>query len=279
MNERLKRSGIYAVDRQGIARTSRFTAYVLVFSCIIASGAWFILMSGFWSIAEVQTNELKQLDRGEAVSSTYAILDESDQGPLDGRTIFFIDEKKLAQKLQERLFVDRVAVEKSYPNVLRLLIEERQRSVVFASKDQLLIVDSQGVVTGEVSGSEANVYRQRIGGKASSISTDPPLIVCDLPELVTSGYQATSVETVRVWLDTSEALYRAGLKFRYLRLMEPGSKTLYVHLEKGFDLIMDLESDIKAQADMYRGFEASQPKTMEIKEYVDVRVPGKIFLK
>jgi cell division septal protein FtsQ len=250
-----------------------------VLSCFAGSGAWFFLISGFWSVADVQTNDLKELNRGEVVSSTYQVLDEGDHGPIDGRTIFFIDEKKLGEELQKRLFVDHVAVEKSYPNVLRLLIEERQRSVVFASKDQLLVIDSNGIVTGEVATAESNAFRQRISGKAVALASDPPLIVCDLPELVASGYQATSLETVRRWLDMSEALYRAGLKFRYLRLMEPKSSTVYVRLEKGYDVIMDLDSDLRAQADMYRSFEASAQKNIQIKEYVDVRVPGKVYLK
>ena len=128
-NERGGRSGTYAKTRTGLVNTHRATAIALATSCIALSIVWFIFVSRYWSVTKIETNDLHDLSREEVASTTYDLLDNGGWKPWDRRNIFFVDPQQLEQDLHDRLFVEQVVVDKVYPNVLRLKIEERQRSV------------------------------------------------------------------------------------------------------------------------------------------------------
>lgn len=279
MSLRDGRRGTYTRTRTGLVQSHRRIVVGLVASAAVLTTVWFFFVSGYWSVSTIEVNELKALDRGEVASTTFDILDRGPWKPWDTRSLFFISETDVAAQLRDRLFAESVIVDKVYPNILRLKIQERQRSVVLASKDQLLLVDTSGVVTGEADGALEDASRALLTGRSIAQPNHPPVILCELQELVTAGYQVADPDRTKHWLDTYEALQRAGLKFRYVILMEPASRTLRVKLEKGYDLILDLQTSIPAQIDSYKKFEVSQPKNIQIREYVDVRVPGKIFLK
>jgi hypothetical protein len=61
--------------------------------------------------------------------------------------------------------------------------------------------------------------------------------------------------------------------------MSPTSTTAYVYTDKGFQVLLDLQAPVAPQIETYMKFMASKPKGMEINEYVDVRILGKIYIK
>lgn len=133
-------------------------------------------VSGHWSVSTIEMNDLKGIDRGEVASTTLDLFDRGPWKPWDKRSLFFIDEAELAAQLRERLFAEQVVVDKVYPDILRLKIQERQRSVVFASKDQLLLIDTSGIVTGEASGNLADSSRALLTGRSVAQTTQPVVV-------------------------------------------------------------------------------------------------------
>jgi len=237
-----------------------------------------MIVSKFWDIKKIEVNELAVISRGEVIDAVFKILDENDHFIIKGRNIFFIDTKDLETELNESLFVENVTVDKSYPNILRLIVKERQRSVVIASKDQLLTVDINGLVTGEAIDEVKDELRLRLNDKSFSDSAHPPLILCDLQELATSGYQVADQETVKRWLDTYKTLLSEGLEFRYIKIDDALSRTLRIRLENGIDLLVDILSPLDPQIETYDKYRQSKPK-VNPKEYIDVRIPGKLYIK
>jgi cell division septal protein FtsQ len=278
MEERWRRSGTYVHTRSGMTNTSRVIVTLLVISCIGLACVWFIFVSKFWSVKSIETNDLHDLDRGEVTTTTYDILDHGKWIPWDQRNILFLNTEEVSAALRDRLFVEQVNVDKSYPNVLRLKIVERQRSVFLATKDQLLNVDTNGLVTGDASGKAADDARKQLLGKSFADLSHLPLIVCDLPELASSGYQATRPDIVKRWITSYKAFITAGIKFGYIQVPVITSETATLRTDKGYNIIVDLSGGLESQLDTYKKFLQSQPKA-KILEYVDVRVPGKIYYK
>lgn len=279
MGERISRVGTYRRERSGLVRSNRLIGWTLVVSCAAAGITWFFFVSGFWTVTTVETGPLQQLERGEVASTTFAALDEGEWKPWDRRNILLIDAGELARQLKERLFAEDVAVEKSYPHILRLKITERQRSVVLASTSQLLNVDTNGIVTGEATGETANQARLRLNRKALADLTHQPVVALDLPELAADGYQVADSATVKGWIEAYRALIASGMKFRYMSLTSPTSTAAYVTSDAGWQVIYDLGEPLGPQIETYQKFIRAKSKDLKIYEYVDVRIPGKIFVK
>lgn len=148
-----------------------------------------------------------------------------------------------------------------------------------ASKNQFLVIDMVGVVAGEAGENAAQEARDMLSGKVLANPHLTPLIVCNLPELVTVGYQATDQETVKAWIEAYRAFIASGLKFRYLELSEPKAESLRLAMEDGWEVIFDLSRGLQAQIETYKKFVQSKPRGFKAEQYVDVRVPGKIYVK
>ena len=278
-NERGGRSGTYAKTRTGLVNTHRATAIALATSCIALSIVWFIFVSRYWSVTKIETNDLHDLSREEVASTTYDLLDNGGWKPWDRRNIFFVDPQQLEQDLHDRLFVEQVVVDKVYPNVLRLKIEERQRSVFLASKDQLLNVDTNGIVTGDAGGKGVDDARLQLRNKLLATVSRLPLVVLELPEPASAGYQVTQPEHVKRWITAYKTLVAAGVQFTYMTLESADTQTARLKTDKGFQLVIDLSQDLQPQIDTYKKFLQAKPNSMAINEYVDVRVPGKLYIK
>lgn len=272
-------SGTFSQARGLLQRSNRYLAISLVVAFMAAAGVWFVFVSGYFSVSRIEINELHGVSREEVVSSTYDILEQGKWRPWDRKNLLLIDEKELAEQLKNRLFAEQVSVDKSYPNILRLMIEERQRSVVLASKDQFLVIDMAGVVAGEAGENAAKEARDAINGSLIADLRRTPIVICDLPELATAGYQVTDQETLKTWISAYRAFIGAGLKFRYIRVQEPRSQTVRLAMADGWDAYFDLEKGLEAQIETYKKFIQSKPRGFKADEYVDVRVPGKVYVK
>ncbi len=272
-------SGTFSQARGILQRSNRLLVLALVLAFAVAAAVWFVFVSGYFSVKQLEINELHTISREEVASSTYETLEQGRWRPWDKKNLFFIDENNLAEQLKIRLFAERVTVDKSYPNILRLMIEERQRSVVLASKDQLLVIDMEGVVAGEAGENAAKEARDSIGGSLVANLDRTPVIVCELPELATAGYQVTNQEVLKVWIGAYRAFIGSGLKFRYIGLQEPRSKTAKLAMVDGWDAYFDLDKDLQGQIETYKKFIQSKPRGFKADEYIDVRVPGKVYVK
>ena len=270
---------LFSGVREGRSKAQRFIVILLVIFCAGLSVIWFLFVSRYWSITRIETNELHTTERGEVEVLVYNILDHGSWKPWDARNIFFVDEGVMANALKERLFAENVVVDKVYPNILRLMITERQRSVVLASKDQLLLVDTNGVVTGEATDAVKSMAQALLTHKAVARPQDLPVVVIQLPEPMTTGYQVTKAETVRGWITAYKTLNERGVAFEYLSLEGPGAPTLEAYTNQGYKVVFDVSVPLEAQIESYKAYLRTQGKKVGAQEYIDVRVPGKVFVK
>jgi hypothetical protein len=251
----------------------------LVAAALVAGSVWFVFVSGYWRIDRVEAYGVDGQGRGELEEVVRQVLDEGPWKPWDKQNIFFVDEEDLASKVQQRMFAERVSVEKSYPNILRLIIVERQRSVVVVSKGQQLLVDTAGIVTGETDERLGAYVHSIMNLKAFADASHVPVIVTDLPERAAAGYQASDEVRVKRWITAYRALVEAKVRFRYMGLDTLGSSLARLKAEDGTDILMDLELPLEPQIDTYTTFIRNKKKDVVINEYIDVRVPGKIYVQ
>ncbi len=272
-----RRSGIFTNERLNLERSSRSITIMLVFSFFLVTLLWFFFVSGFWVVKDIEVEGIHGLTRGEVTSTTFQLIDASPWRPWSRRTIFFVKPDQLAQQLQEAIFAENVTVEKRYPNILRLLIQERQRSVLVASNSQILVVDTTGVVTAEADAPTHDSASRRLTNATVSKSSDLPLIQVDLPEPATAGYQATGADTIKTLIRAYKTLEDSNLTFRYIEMAQLGANRIDVVSDQGYNIIMDLTQPLDTQVMTYKKFMQAKSKSVHINQYIDVRVPGTVF--
>lgn len=273
------RKGIFTNERLGLRRSSRLIVVSICAAFVCTVGIWFVFVSGFFRIERIEIEGIQGLDREVVTTTTYRLLDSGPWRPWDRRNIFFIENQKIAEELKDQLFLDSAVVEKSYPNVLRLILKERQRSIVLASKGQLLLVDVHGVVTGETDPVQTERIRRRLSKNELMTADQLPVFVFDLPEPAAPGYQAASAQAIRGWLEASKSLLGARIRHRYITVPQLEGSTMAVQTDGNIDLILERGEQLLVQIEMYRKYMESKPKEMQVREYIDVRVPGKVYVK
>ena len=177
------------------------------------------------------------------------------------------------------MFVLSVDVDKVGFNVLRLKIEERSRRFVFYSHKQYFWADMNGALTEELTTDERRSMQERILGQRAVHDDDPPLIHRDLDEFVEPGYVIADAETVRTWTETSEALLKAGLLYREYSPPTGSTTVAVVRSQEGYPVMLDTSESLESQIKTFLAFVQSHPKDLKVEEYVDVRIPGRIYVK
>ncbi len=281
MDVREQGSGMFRTSRLDQKRSSHGFVIILIASFAIVGWAWFLFRSGFWDVASVDTGKLTVLYRGEVLRDVDQLLDNGPFRPWHSRNLLMLNQKALAEALKKTLFVDDVTVEKSYPNVLRLKIVERQRSVVVATNDQFINVDASGAITGPTDGSTLETSRAILSGAVLLDASRVPVILVDAFDTAssTTGTSMVSSERVRQWLDDSRALIQAGVKYSTMEIEAPESSTARFKTSQGYLIYVDLLKPIQDQIETYRLFMKTKPDEKQIHEYLDIRVNGKIFIK
>jgi hypothetical protein len=265
--------------RGGRPASSSWIAYFLFILFVIFAVIWFLFFSHFFTIANFEITELNVLEKQAVVGEIGAYLDGRQGFVKDKRNIFIVDEEDIATHLMNTFFVESVSVDKVYPNILRLKIKERQRSVILVTKNKIYIVDDYGVITDYADEQTASTTKNFLSSSVPVDSLKEIFIVAPTSTIYERGFEYTNSKRVRSWLDLAERLREAGIWFKALNLNENEAGIVRIILKENKDVILDADAPLDAQIETLRQFIQSKPTWDDIHEYIDVRIPGRIYYK
>jgi len=268
----------HALRRQ---KFSKRNAVFLILAAVAVFGwPYLLLTSDAFTINTVEARGLKALDPVEVTREVFQVLDTREGWrPWPARHAWFVDENKIEQQLKERLFVANVTVDKNYNNILRLIIEERSKKVIYHSRQQYYWVDIQGVATQALTDDERKYAQARLLGQKLASSDDAPIIKTNLDYEIQTGMVLADARRAKEWIKLSEDLKSYKLLYREIEPPTTSSTLFKVLSHEGYDVLMDITAPIDLQVKTYQGFIKSKPSDSKPLEYVDVRVPGRIYLK
>jgi hypothetical protein len=270
---------MYRTRRVEDKRSSYGAVIAIVAAFAVTGWAWFLFRSGYLDIQTIDPGPLQSLDRGEVVAETERALSEMPWRPWSEKNLLMLDTDEVAAKLKDRLFADSVAVEKSYPNVLRLKIGERQRSVVVESNNEYVLVDATGIVTAMADGDVLRASQDRVAAKAFADEIHLPFVVMNTADPLAPGFPVASPEEIRRWLDATRYLVVGGLQYRFMKVESPQSALARFVSKKGYDIYFDLTQPLEPQLMTYTAYMKTKPDESKITQYLDSRVPGKVFIQ
>ncbi len=265
--------------RHKTLETNRHFIIYLTAAFAIIGWYWFLFFSGFWDIGTLDIKNIKTLDRTEVYAEIQHILQEQPWRPWHQQNMFMLNSDLLASNLRDRLFIEDVRIEKIYPNTLQLDIKEKQRSVIVVSHDQYVNVDVNGIVTGEPDKESLQRAQACIQAHSFMDEVHVPVIVLNMEDPLAPGFQIAKSYQVHRWLDTARRLILGGVKFRFIKLENADASYARFVSEKGYDIYFDLLQPIDPQLYTYLEFMKTKPDQSKITEYLDARVPGKVYVK
>ncbi len=279
-----RRANLEAGDvNRGLQRarnTKRRAVYSILALCAVFGWTYLVFISDVFAINQVEVRGVKALDAIDITKEVFDVLDErAEYRPWPARHAWFVNRKSLTEQLKARLFVLDVAVDNSYGNVLRLKIEERSKRVVFHSHQQYFWLDLQGVATAELDQQEKLDVQARLLGNRPIRPDEPPVIKRDLDESVSAGFVLATTQEAREWIELSEQVRSTGLSYREIEPPTASSSLFKVLSASGHNVLMDITAPIETQVHTYQAFLKNQPKDIGKPEYIDVRVPGRVYFK
>jgi hypothetical protein len=276
---RSREEGTFSSVRHTKTASRRHAVIFILASCAIGGWLYILFASGFFRASKVEVNELVYADRGEVVSAVFDILDRQPSWPWNRRNLFFIDIPGLEQELESKLYAEKVTVDKVYPNILRLTVQERQSSVILIANKEFYLVDRFGIGVERISSEEEASVLQRIADPSVTTSRDLSVLTVFGPVAFRPGEALVSEWTVQRWLEAFRALKDASFGYRQAQLDYSTSTKLILDLYEPYDAYFDLLAPMEPQISGFYAFMRAKEKDTVIREYVDVRVPGKVYYK
>jgi hypothetical protein len=261
------------------AGSTSWIAYLLFGLFVFFGGVWFLFFSNFFTVTNFEISELNVLEKQAVVGEIGLYLDSQHGFVKDKRNIFLVDEQEVVAHLMNTFFIESATVDKVYPNILRLMIKERQRSVILVTKNKIYIVDDYGVITDYADEQITADTKNFLSSPVPVDSLKEIFVVAPTSTIYEKGFEYTDSKRVRNWLDLAEGLREAGIWFKAFYLDENDSGILRIILKENKDVIFDSEAPQDAQIETLRQFIQAKPAWDDIHEYIDVRIPGRIYYK
>lgn len=230
---------------------------LIVILLLVAVAAYTAFASSLLWVNEVTVSGTKSVNPDDVKDATLGAA-ESNFGLFRSRSIVLIDEGKVSQGIKERFSdVAKVTVTKQWPRTLLVEVQERQTTLLWKSNNAGYLVDRQGVAF-EQSG-------PRTGLLTVEDSTNLPV---EVGKQVVGSSFITALEQIKAEMD------QAGITVTGFRIPETTFEVQAV-TNQGYYVIFDTTRPIATQVDALRRAVA----TGKPREYADVRVPGRVYLK
>ena len=271
--------GMFREERQTRSLKTRGVIYALLISFFFVAFFWFLFFSGYFNVTNYQIGEMTVIDRQAVVGEMEAYFNQPKQWPWSRRNIFSLNDDDLENYLKQKFFVDNVTVDKSYPNILRLKLKERQRSVILVTNNNIYIVDDYGVVTDPADSAMVSSTRKFLTSTVPVELSKEIYVVTATSTIFQKGQVVVSMDMVRGWLNLAIKLRDAGIWFKALEPQIQDVNLIKIVLKENKRVLMDLNLPWEGQIESLRQFILSKPKWEEINEYIDVRVQGRIYYR
>lgn len=276
MSERI--GGTYVQQRREIQGRSRTVVLALLTGSLALVGYWFLFRSGYWDIQRIEVVGQRTLAAETVSAFAWQVLDaRTNWRPWTSRNLLFLPQQHFTTQVKEHFFLTGVTLERSWPSTLRLFIQERQTTFVLTDGKQFVVADMTGIITTTVSSTVP--LQERLQGKRFADTWDLPVIKTDLEGSAEVGYQALSAQDAKRLLDLHMALNRRGVKMRYFDWQGPGTHEVRITTDKPFRIVLNAEEDIDRQWDDAERVMAMKDVVSAAKQYIDIRIPGKLYYK
>ncbi len=139
---------IHRAKRKKSIFKNRFFWLGLLFLIILGAAFYFVVFSSVFKIKEIQISGDIKISVEEIRN---IILEQIDKNYFK-KSIFLVSLKEISGTLLERFpQVARITIDRSFPNVLAVVVEERKPIAIFLQAEDYYFIDNQGIIFEKIS--------------------------------------------------------------------------------------------------------------------------------
>lgn len=222
----------------------------------LAAGYLFVL-SPVFAIQSVEIKGASVVPVEEATRTAHEAA-ESRIGGMSVKSLVVADPERISDELKDSYgAVSKVSVTKKWPNKLTIELSERERSVVWKSKENLYLVDPSGTA-----------YVQTPGQPEVTIIEDLTGLPVEVGKPVAGGSFIKIVGEIR------QGLEAGGIRTPTFRVTETTFEVQAVAAE-GYYILFDTTRPVASQIQAA----LAAVKQARPAQYADVRVPGRVYVR
>lgn len=236
-------------ERQVIRKRINFGLVKTVFYLLlIAAIIYCVAFSSVFKIKNVTVEGLKSVEIADYLKIS-----------LTGKNILFFLPGQYLENLTKKFpILQEARIVRGIPSTVRVIASERKQVLVWCS-DKCVEIDSHGIAYQEV------------------LRPQDKIILDDKTNLpVNVGEQIVSSEFINFYLSVLEQMDQMGLKITESRIEETVFKVNF-KTSDNWEIIMDSSESLKNQMSALK--QVLETNRADIKEYVDVRVLGTVYIK
>lgn len=224
---------------------------IIFFPVLIIVLLWYLKNASFLTVKEVTIEGASELNK------------KTIEDALSGKNILFLRTKNIEANLRKvRPNIAELRIYRGLPDTLKIDVVERQTGLIWKSLDKYFLVDSEGIAYGE----------------RGPLSAEEGLVaVADLKNLEVPMFK--QIVSSRFVSFVENLLARLKEKDFKVKEIEIGETTfqIAVVLEEGRRIFFDTTQEFNPQFEALN--KVFSEKKDEIREYIDVRVIGKVYYK
>lgn len=259
----------YGIKTVGAHLGSWLSIILLVF-LITVPISLFVWLLFFTNIFEVQAVTIVDA-REDTQRLAKEIIEERIADLPLGRNIFFVDSESLETEILTRLpQVRTVHVTRKLPGTIKAIIQEKDPSLLLLSTGDYFFVDAAGVVYEEAR------LETLPGVVLPTVKND------DRESRVAIGVAAVDEPFVAFVLDLQDLLPdRIGWHVAEIHIPSLAAREVHVTLDNNWRLLFDVTRGAAGQIEVLKILldESIEPEEREVLQYVDLRIPNRVYYK
>ena len=238
---------------------------------------WLIFFSPFFRIKEMSIIGNKSTSSEKIKNEVNQIIKKRAFFILPKDNIIFINPTEIEKVLsQENPSFQEIKAKKKFPDILKIEISERRSAIIWCRQENCFFTDKNGIAYAEVFFAELLSF----GGKENM---EKMLVVQEeKDEKIRTSQKVADQNFIGFILEISKNLEQIeSLEIISLRTPESASSEIWITTIEGWQVIFNTSEPAKKQAGDLAKFLNEKINEEERKnlEYIDLRIPGKIYYK
>lgn len=263
--------------------TKRLLRFFILLVVIIGI-PWLTIVLPWFYIDEVQVDGSITLAPDEIEAFAWDELQQKRWDVVPKNHIWFVDKLGLHDDMLTKFPLHNVQVTRE-GRTLRITVEERVTSLIWAHGEQLFFVDQEGVLVRELSDAELNDVRALVFGEGErqyAIQSDDIFVVFDQSrEELAPNAQVITPHGVEVLSDVHRNIGQYMIEVESIGMNEPLAHWASFSIKDGFDIYVDLSDDsdgLKQLNNLAVILQEYEGKLNEL-QYIDLRFGNRVFVR
>ena len=246
-------------------KQQRIKKLIWIFIGLILAGIfYFFCFSDYFRIKNVSIEGINKINKDKFQQIVENYQHDRQFLIFSHNNLLFFSSQGLKDKIGESYLLDNIEITKQWPDQVKIVVIEKEASIVWLTNNQCLHLDDEGYVIELCENQENNFIMIK------DLSNTP----------VKVGEQAISAETIKYLFGAKDKLQQKiePVMFR-VDLTQP--QTIRIQTKQNFDILMNQELDFQSQIDrLFLLLENQDIKNnLNAINYFDLRFGEKVYYK